>query len=336
MSVSDSFREFAIEQLRRAMIPVRVKRMFGGIGLYSGSLFFALMDNGILYFKTDAESEKEFIERGMRAFQPFGDDGASMHYHEVPEDVLENPDELHLWGNRAIDVARKSNVKSKRPQKPGFVPLSSYLEYEPDEMLERSRAFASELQRRRTTRHFSKRPVAREVIEACIEAAGTAPSGAHQQPWHFVVVSNADLKKKIREAAERAERDFYSTAPKDWLAALEPLGTDAVKAYLEDAPYLIAVFAERYGISGNGKRRTHYYVQESVGIATGFLLAALHHAGLVALTHTPSPMEFLRDLLERPINERPLMLIVTGYPAAGAKVPDLTRKPLDKITTFLS
>lgn len=234
------------------------------------------------------------------------------------------------------EAAGKSKTRSKRSGRPAFVPLSSYREYPPDEMIERSRAFASELQRRRTTRHFSTRPVAREVIEACIEAAGTAPSGAHQQPWHFVVVSNAQLKKQIREAAEASERDFYSTAPNDWLAALEPLGTDAVKAYLEEAPYLIAVFAERYGILPDGKRRTHYYVQESVGIATGFLLAALHNAGLVALTHTPSPMDFLRELLGRPINEKPMMLIVTGYPAIGAQVPDLNRKPLENIATFLS
>ncbi len=215
-----------------------------------------------------------------------------------------------------------------------FIPLGTYREYPAEEMLERSRHFAAEMKRRRTTRHFSTRAVDRHVIEACIEAAGTAPSGAHQQPWHFVVISDPALKRCIRDAAEKAEREFYSTAPAEWLAALEPLGTDAVKTYLEDAPYLIAIFAERYGLSESGERQTHYYVQESVGIATGFLLAALHHAGLVALTHTPSPMDFLRELLGRPVNERPMMLVVTGYPADEAKVPNLTRKPLGEISTF--
>jgi len=217
---------------------------------------------------------------------------------------------------------------------PIFEPLPGYHEYPPDEMEARSRAFAAELQRRRTTRHFSDRPVSRSVIEACLEAAGTAPSGAHLQPWHFVVVSDPDLKRRIRQAAEAAEQEFYATAPAEWLAALAPLGTDAHKPYLETAPYLIAVFAERFGLTPAGERRTHYYVQESVGIATGFLLAALHHAGLVALTHTPNPMGFLAEVLERPVNERPVMLVVTGYPADGARVPLLQRKPLSEIATF--
>ncbi len=217
---------------------------------------------------------------------------------------------------------------------PAFEPLAAYREYEPAEMESRASAFADDLNRRRTTRHFSDRAVSRAVIEQCIRAAGTAPSGAHQQPWHFVVVSESGLKQRIREAAETAEREFYSTAPPDWLAALAPLGTDAEKPYLESAPYLIAVFAERYGINEDGSHRTHYYVSESVGIACGFLLAALHHAGLVALTHTPSPMGFLREVLERPVNEKPVMLIVTGYPAEGARVPRLERKPLDQIATF--
>jgi len=217
---------------------------------------------------------------------------------------------------------------------PDFEPLPSYREYPPDEMESRSRAFAAEMQRRRTTRHFSDRPVPRSVIEACLEAAGTAPSGAHLQPWHFVVISDPDMKHRIRLAAEVAEQEFYATAPAEWLAALAPLGTDAHKPYLETAPYLIAVFAERFGLTAAGKRRTHYYVQESVGIATGFLLAALHHAGLVALTHTPNPMGFLAEVLERPVNERPVMLVVTGYPADGARVPRLRRKPLSEIATF--
>lgn len=217
---------------------------------------------------------------------------------------------------------------------PGFIPLASYREYPVADMIERSRTFADEMQRRRTVRQFSDRPVPRAVIEACLAAAGTAPSGAHQQPWHFVVVSDPDVKRAIRQAAELAEAEFYATAPADWLAALAPLGTDAYKPYLEAAPYLIAVFAERYGVGPEGSRHPHYYVMESVGIATGFLLAALHHAGLVALTHTPNPMGFLNQILERPVNERAVMMVVAGYPATGAMVPDLIRKPLSEITSF--
>jgi nitroreductase len=215
-----------------------------------------------------------------------------------------------------------------------FQPLPAYREYAPEEMLARSRAFAAEMQRRRTTRQFSTRPVAREVIERCLETAGTAPSGAHLQPWHFVAVTDLDVKRAIRGEAERAEVDFYRTAPAEWIAALAPLGTDEHKPYLEDAPWLIAVFAQRYGLNADGSRRTHYYVNESVGIACGFLIAALHNAGLVALTHTPSPMAFLNTVLERPVNEKAMMLIVAGYPAAGARVPRLVRKPLGEYVTF--
>ena len=215
-----------------------------------------------------------------------------------------------------------------------FEPLRSYREYPPEEMVSRAAAFADDLARRRTTRHFSDRKVPKAVIEHCLRAAGTAPSGAHQQPWHFVVVSDPEMKGRIREAAEAAEREFYATAPADWLKALEPLGTDARKPYLETAPFLIAVFAERYGVEPDGTHRTHYYVSESVGIACGLLLAALHHSGLVALTHTPSPMNFLRDVLQRPVNEKPVILIVTGFPADDARVPKLSRKPLGEIATF--
>ncbi len=215
-----------------------------------------------------------------------------------------------------------------------FVPLASYREYPEPEMIARARDFAAELDRRRTVRQFSDRSVPLEVIRACLTAAGTAPSGAHQQPWHFVVVSDPALKHRIRVAAETAETEFYATAPKDWLEALAPLGTDEHKPYLDTAPCVIAVFARRYGVRPDGSRQTHYYVMESVGIATGFLIAALHHAGLASLTHTPSPMGFLNELLERPVNERAVMLVVAGYPAADARVPDIRRQPLEAIATF--
>lgn len=217
---------------------------------------------------------------------------------------------------------------------PGFVPLVSFREYPVAEMVQRSREFADEMQRRRTVRQFSERPVPRTIIEAAVEAAGTAPSGAHQQPWHFLVVSDASLKRAIREAAEAAEAEFYATAPAEWLALLAPLGTDAHKPYLEIAPYLIVIFAERYGLDQDGVRHPHYYVMESVGIAAGFLLAGLHHAGLATLTHTPNPMGFLSEILGRPANERAVMIVVAGYPAPDARVPDLRRKPLSAIATF--
>ena len=226
-------------------------------------------------------------------------------------------------------------MSSSSVESDGFEPLSGFREYAPPEMEARAADFAAQLSRRRTTRHFSGRPVRRTVIEHCLRAAGSAPSGAHQQPWHFVAIGDAALKRRIREVAEEAEREFYATAPADWLAALAPLGTDAVKSYLESAPWLIAVFAQRYGLSGDGTRRSHYYVNESVGIACGFLIAALHQAGLATLTHTPSPMAFLSDVLERPANEKPIMIVVAGYPAPDARVPRLERKPLDEIATFL-
>ena len=217
---------------------------------------------------------------------------------------------------------------------PVFSPLSTYVEYPPEEMLERSRRFAVEMQRRRTVRQFTDRPVPRAILDACLEAAGTAPSGANQQPWHFVVVSDAAVKRQIRLAAEEEEARFYETAPAEWLAALAPLGTDAQKPYLEVAPYLIAIFAERYGTTASGERQPHYYVMESVGIATGILITALHHAGLATLTHTPNPMGFLNQLLGRPAAERPVMLLVAGYPAADAVVPNIHRKPLASIVTY--
>jgi iodotyrosine deiodinase len=201
-------------------------------------------------------------------------------------------------------------------------------------MASRAAAFADDLARRRTVRDFSDRPIPAGVIDACIRAAGTAPSGANLQPWHFVVVSDPVLKRRIREAAEVEEREFYEKrAPPEWLAALEPLGTDSNKPFLETAPALIAVFAEVWAERADGTRVKHYYVTESVGIATGLLIAAVHHAGLVSLTHTPSPMGFLNEVLGRPVRERPFLLLVVGYPASGAQVPDITRKPLDAIRT---
>lgn len=202
-------------------------------------------------------------------------------------------------------------------------------------MLRRAAEFYEEIRKRRTVRDFSARPVSREVIEYCVRAAGTAPSGANMQPWHFVVVSDAETKHRIRVEAEQEEQEFYRhKAPQEWLDALAPLGTDEHKPFLETAPYLIAVFAQSYGVLPDGRRVKHYYAQESVGIATGFLIAALHHAGLATLTHTPSPMNFLNDILDRPKNERPFLLLVVGYPSDDAVVPVITKQPLDSIATF--
>ncbi len=219
---------------------------------------------------------------------------------------------------------------------PRFVPLEGYREYSVDEMKARARAFYEELRRRRTVREFSERPVPREVIEDCLRSAGTAPNGANMQPWHFVAVADPEVKGKIRVAAEKEEREFYSgRAPREWLDALAPLGTDENKPFLETAPYLIAVFSQRYGLLPDGRQVKHYYATESVGIATGMLITAIHDAGLVCLTHTPSPMGFLNELLGRPENERPFLLLVVGYPAQDAKVPVISKKPLEEIATFL-
>ena len=217
-----------------------------------------------------------------------------------------------------------------------FLPLNSFREYPQEEMAIRARAFLQEMKRRRSIREFSQRPVPRPIIEDCIRAAGTAPNGANMQPWHFVVVSNPRLKREIRLAAEKEEREFYGgRAPREWLEALAPLGTDAEKPFLEAAPYLIAIFAQRYGSLPDGRQVKHYYTTESVGIATGMLITALHNAGLASLTHTPSPMNFLNGLLDRPEAERPFLLLVVGYPDENAKVPEITKKPLQDIATFL-
>jgi iodotyrosine deiodinase len=219
---------------------------------------------------------------------------------------------------------------------PVFVPLSEYEELPVDEMKTRAAELSRRLRRRRTVREFSERPVPREIIESCILSAASAPSGANQQPWHFVVVSDPALKRKIREGAEEEERAFYrGRAPDEWLEALSHLGTDEHKPFLEMAPYLIVVFAQNHGVRPDGTHFKHYYVGESVGIATGMLIVAIHDAGLVSLTHTPSPMGFLNEILGRPANERPYLILVVGYPKEGARVPQITKKSLDEIATFL-
>lgn len=206
------------------------------------------------------------------------------------------------------------------------------------EMRAEARAFYEDLKRRRTVREFSGRDVPREIIENAILAAGTAPSGANHQPWHFSVIGKGEVRTRLREAAEAEERAFYTEkASAEWLEALAPLGTDDHKPYLEIAPWLIAVFAQRRGGVTAGENKKNYYVSESVGIACGFLLAALHRAGLVTLTHTPNPMGFLSEICGRPENEKPYMLIVAGYPAEGATVPEhaLIKKPLSDICDFI-
>jgi len=216
-------------------------------------------------------------------------------------------------------------------------PLSTWREYPPEEMAARAAAFYAEMQRRRTVREFADRPLPAGVLEDCLRAAGTAPSGANLQPWRFVVVEDPETRRKIRRAAEEEERAFYrERAPKEWLEALAPLGTDENKPFLEEAPALIAIFGERYAVAEDGRKLKRYYVDESVGLATGLLIAALHHAGLASLTHTPSPMGFLREILDRPENERPYLLLVVGYPADDAQVPRIGRKSLAEIATWFS
>ncbi|MEX0646155.1 MAG: nitroreductase family protein [Balneolaceae bacterium] len=217
-----------------------------------------------------------------------------------------------------------------------FIPFSNYMEYAAEEMKERAVSFRKDMQRRRTIRNFSDRDIPDGVIEECIMAAGTAPNGANLQPWHFVVVKDPAIKKKIRTAAEKEEKEFYDNrASEEWLEDLKALGTDDQKPFLEKAPCLIAIFSKRYGLTESGRKKRHYYVKESVGIATGILITALHHSGLATLTHTPSPMSFLNDILNRPENERPFLLLVVGYPEKNAKVPDIKKKSLSEISTFL-
>ena len=215
-----------------------------------------------------------------------------------------------------------------------FVPLR-FARRNTQDMTERARSFFTEMNARRTTRHFSAEPVARELIELAIRTAGTSPSGAHQQPWTFVAISDAGLKAKMREAAEREEHDFYNgRAPKEWLDALAPLGTDQTKTHLTDAPWVVVLFRQSHGVNADGTKRTFYYTQESCGIAAGLFIAAIHHMGLVALTHTPSPMGFLGELLERPSNEKAFLVMPVGFPAADARVPNIARRALAEISVW--
>ena len=217
-----------------------------------------------------------------------------------------------------------------------FIPYSSYNSYPIEEMQKRSEEIFLNIQRRRTIRDFSNKPIPKDIIENCLRAAGTAPSGANRQPWHFSVVSDLETKKKIREAAEAEEKKFYSgRATDEWLEALAPLGTDENKPFLEIAPYLIVIFSEAYGLDNKGEKIKNYYVSESVGIATGMLITALHNAGLATLTHTPSPMNFLREILGRGENERTFLILVVGFPSENAQVPNIEKKNLEEYTTFI-
>ncbi len=221
---------------------------------------------------------------------------------------------------------------SEAPQ----IPLPDDRAFNPAERIERARSFAQAVSLRRTVREYSSEPVDFAVIAAALRAAGSAPSGANLQPWHFVVVRDPEVKSKIRAAAEQEEKKFYEErAPQEWLEALAPLGTDWRKPFLETAPYLIGIFVQPYGVREDGNRMKHYYAVESVGIATGILITALHWAGLATLTHTPSPMGFLNEILRRPDHERAFLLLVTGLPAEGATVPDIQRKGLDETVTVV-
>lgn len=217
----------------------------------------------------------------------------------------------------------------------GFIPLQ-FLHHNEAELDKRAATFYAQMNERRTVRDFSTRNVPQSVIENAIQTAGTAPSGANMQPWHFVAVQDNAIKKKIRIAAEAEERELYDhRASEEWLEALAPMGTNADKPFLETAPWLIAVFSQKYSVADDGRKIKHYYTPESVGIATGFLIAALHNAGLATLTHTPSPMGFLRTVLDRPTHEKPFLLLVAGYPADDALVPNITRKPAPELFSII-
>ena len=231
---------------------------------------------------------------------------------------------------RATEPAYKA--LTRHLPEPRFVPLPGYTRIDEAQMLARAEAFYRAMERRRTTRQFATDPVPRRLIELAILTAGTAPSGAHRQPWRFVAIDDAGLKAKIRAAAEEEELKTYSERMTDeWREALHPLGTDHVKEHLTDAPWLVVLFAEKFGLRPDGSHRKNYYVDESVGIAAGLFIAAIHMTGLVTLTHTPNPMGFLRDLLGRGTNEKAVLLMPVGYPRPDAKVPDLQRLPLEAI-----
>jgi len=215
------------------------------------------------------------------------------------------------------------------------IPLENFKRLEPEEMQRRSADFYAQIKTRRSVRDFSNTPVPDSVVENCLLAAGTAPNGANLQPWHFCVVKDADVKAQIRKAAEVEEYEFYNgKAPQDWLDALAPFGTDESKPFLETASTLIVIFAKSFETDEDGEKVKHYYVTESVGIATGFLIAALHDAGCATLTHTPSPMKFLNKILDRPSNERPFLVLVVGQPAEGVLVPNIEKKALGEIATW--
>lgn len=217
-----------------------------------------------------------------------------------------------------------------------LIPLPNYKEYPREEMLGRSRSLLEDLLRRRTVRDFSDRKVPKEIIDNCLAVANSAPSGANKQPWHFIIVSDPLIKKKIRVAAEEEEREFYSSrASQAWLDSIASLGTDSNKPFIETAPYLIVIFSKSLEMLSDGTKLKNYYVSESTGIATGFLISAVHNAGLVSLTHTPSPMKFLNDILGRPQNEKPFLVLVVGYPTENAMVPVIVKKRLDEVTTYL-
>ncbi len=259
----------------------------------------------------------------------------------------------HVWrlaGNSnasRVDLAKQkrmlfsSRIRT-RPVKltdmgfPKYIPLPPGPPLSDVDLAERAAKFREFMIKRRTVRDFSDRPVPREIIQDCLRVAGSAPSGANLQPWHFVAISDAATKREIRIEAEKEECEFYEhRAPKEWLEALAPLGTDWHKPFLEIAPWLIAIFSQPYKILSDGRKMKHYYAAESVGIATGFLITAIHETGLVSLTHTPSPMAFLNRILHRPAYEKPFLLLVVGHPAPNAKVPDIHRKELDLISTFV-
>lgn len=221
-------------------------------------------------------------------------------------------------------------------KKYNFVPYKSFVKYPVEMMISRSIDFYGRLKRRRTIREYSDKKIPIEVIENCIKAAGTAPNGANKQPWHFVVISSPEIKKKLREEAEKCEQDFYNgKAPQSWIDDLAPLGTDEKKPFIETAPYLIVIFEKKYELDSEGNQLKNYYTKESVGIASGMLITALHYSGLATLTYTPSPMNFFNEILNRPKNERAFLCVVAGLPADNAKIPDITKKPIEEIMEVL-